>query len=55
MENFFETRSPNQYPDYDTGKELSTTDEPKECRVVVDDMSEKEQEDFSFFLTCRRT
>ena len=35
------TRSPNQYPTYDTEEELSAIDECKDCLVVFDDMCQK--------------
>ena len=35
------TRSPNQYPDYETSDEALSIDEYKDCVVIFDDMLEK--------------
>ena len=48
------TRSPNQYPNYETSQEISTIDDYKDCTVVFDDMLDHNQKELCPFFTRGR-
>ena len=48
------TRSPSQYPDYETSDEILSIDEYKDCVIYFDDMLENKQNDISPFVTRGR-
>ena len=48
------TRSPSQYPQYETSQEVSTIDDYKNCTVIFDDMLDSNQKELSPFFTRGR-
>ena len=48
------TRSPNQYPQYETSQEKSVVDDYKNCTVVFDDMLDHNQTEIHPFFTRGR-
>ena len=48
------TRSPNQYPNYETSQEVSTIDDYKDCVVIFDDMLDHNQKEIHPFFTRGR-
>ena len=48
------TRSPNQYPNYETSQEISTIDDYKDCLVIFDDMLDYNQKEIHPFFTRGR-
>ena len=48
------TRSPSQYPQYESSQEISTIDDYKDCVVIFDDMLDHNQKEMCPFFTRGR-
>ena len=48
------TRSPNQYPNYETSQEISTINDYKDCLVIFDDMLDHNEKEIQPFFTRGR-